>query len=64
MLSLVQPPAPPPPKPKRRLRIWVKPWILEGDDKGTYNTLIADLCNTDMPSFRNYIRMTPKFLNA
>ena len=34
------------PKPKQRLRMWVKPWILERDDKETHNTLMTDLCNT------------------
>ena len=64
MLNLVRPPAPPPPKPKPRFRMWVKSWILETDDKGTYNTLMADPYNTDIPRFRNYIKMTPEFLNA
>ena len=61
MLNLdAQPPAPPL-KPKRRHRMWVKPWIMERDDKGAYTTIMADLYNTGMPSFRNYIRMTPEF---
>ena len=49
-----QPPAPLP-KPQRH-RMWVK-----RDDKGAYTTIIADLYNADMPSFRNYISMTPEF---
>ena len=53
----VRPPAKPP-KPKRRHRMWAKPWILERD-KAVYTTFMADLYNTDMPGFRNYIRMTP-----
>ena len=61
LLNLAEPP---PPKPKRRQRIWVKPWILERDDKQAYTTLKADLYNPDMPGFTNYIRITPEFFDC
>ena len=60
LLNLVRPP-PPPPKPKRIHGMWVKPWILERDGKRAYNTLMAGLYSTDMPSFRNYTRMNTEF---
>lgn len=54
-------PAPPAPRARRRHTVWVKPWIQQRDDRGAYTTLMAELYNTDMPSFRNFIRMTPEF---
>ena len=55
MLNLDAQPPTQPPKPKRRQRMWIKPWIMERDNNGSHNTIMDDLNNTDMVSFRNYI---------
>ena len=53
-----QPPpaAPPAPiqRPRRRHNMWVRPWLLQREERG-------DLYATDIPGFTNYMRMTPEF---
>ena len=70
LLFLRQPqqpaPAPPPPpparqRPRRRHNMWVRPWLLQREERGTYNNIMADLYATDIPGFTNYMRMTPEF---
>ena len=61
-------PAPPPQpqSPPRRRRKpqnpWVLPWILHREERGCYRTLLDELITTDIPSYRNLIRMPPAFL--
>ena len=59
-----QQPAPPPParqRPRRRHNMWVRPWLLQREDRGAYHNIMAELYATDIPGFTNYMRMTPKF---
>ena len=57
------PPAPPAPiqRPRRRHNMWVRPWLLQREERGTYHNIMADLYATDIPVFTNYMRMTPEF---
>ena len=55
------PPAPPAPRPRRRHTVLVKSWIQQRDDRGAYTTIMQQLYETDIPGFRNFIRMTPEF---
>ena len=41
--------------------MWVRPWIQQRDDRGAYTTIMQELFETDIPGFRNFIRMTPEF---
>ena len=34
---------------------------MQREDKGAYHNLLAKICNTDIPGFINYMRMTPEF---
>ena len=59
-------PAPPPPpapiqRPRRRHNMWVRPWLLQRDERGAYHNIMADLYATDIPGFTNYMRITPEF---
>ena len=58
-----QPPAPPAPiqRPRRRHNMWVRPWLLQREERGVYHNIMADLYATDIPGFTNYMRMTPEF---
>ena len=60
-----QPPsAPPPPtrqRPRRRHNMWVRPWLLQREERGAYHNIVAELYATDIPGFTNYMRMTPEF---
>ena len=62
-----QPPqaAPPPPpaiqRPRRRHNMWVRPWLLQREERGAYPNIMADLYATDIPGFTNYMRITPQF---
>ena len=61
-----QPPqaAPPPPaiqRPRRRHNMWVRPWLLQREDRGAYHNIMAELYATDIPGFTNFMRMTPVF---
>ena len=57
------PPAPPAPiqRPRRRHNMWVRPWLLQREERGAYHNIMADLYATDIPGFSNYMRMTPEF---
>ena len=64
-----QPPPPPTPpplpapiqRPRRRHNMWVRPWLLQREERGAYHNIMADLYATDIPGFTNYMRMTPEF---
>ena len=59
-----QPPPPPPApiqRPRRRHNMWVRPWLLQREERGAYHNIMADLYATDIPGFTNYMRMTPEF---
>ena len=61
-----QPPAPqPPPPPRQRLRrrhnMLVRPWLLQREERLAYHNIMAELYDTDIPGFTNYMRMTPEF---
>ena len=63
-------PAPPPPQPQpppRRRRKpqnpWVMPWILQREERGCYRILLDELITTDIPGYRNFIRMPPAFFD-
>ena len=59
------PPLPPPPpavqRPRRRHNMWVRPWLLQREERGTYHSIMAELYATDIPGFTNFMRMTPEF---
>ena len=64
-LRQAQQPPPPPPapiqRPRRRHNMWVRPWLLQREERGAYHNIMADLYATDIPGFTNYMRMTPEF---
>ena len=41
--------------------MWVRPWLLQREERGAYYNIMADLYATDIPGFTNYMRMTPEF---
>ena len=57
--------APPPPaarqRPRRRHNMWVRPWLLQREERGAYHNIMAELYATDIPGFTNFMRMTPEF---
>ena len=60
------PPAPPPPpparqRPRRRHNMWVRPWLLQREERRAYHNIMAELYATYIPGFTNYMRMTPEF---
>ena len=58
------PPPPPPPaiqRPRRRHNMWVRPWLLQREERGAYHNIMAELYATDIPGFTNFMRMTPEF---
>ena len=61
------PPAPPPPppapiqRPRRRHNMWVRPWLLQREERGAYHNIMAHMYAIDIPGFTNYMRMTPEF---
>ena len=57
-------PAPEPQPPARRRKPpnpWIMPWILQTEERGCYRTLLADLIQTDIPVYQNFVRMPPIF---
>ena len=62
-----QPPqaaAPPPPaiqRPRRRHNMWVRPWLLQREERESYHNIMTELYATDIPGFTNFMRMTPEF---
>ena len=66
--QLQQPPqaAPPPPppaiqRPRRRHNMWVRPWLLQREERGAYHNIMTELYATDILEFTNFMRMTPEF---
>ena len=59
----LEPPPRPQPEPRRRRRKpqnpWVMPWLLQREERGCYRTLLDELITTDIPGYRNFIRMEP-----
>ena len=60
------PPAPPPPlparqRPRRRHNMWVRPWLLQREERKAYHNIMAELYATDIPGLTNYMRMIPEF---
>ena len=54
--------APPPARQRPRSRhMWIRPWLLQREERGAYRNIMADLYTTDIPGFTNYMRMTPEF---
>ena len=55
--------APPPARqrPGRRHNMWVRPWLLQREEKGAYHNIMAELYPTDIPGFTNFMRITPEF---
>ena len=41
--------------------MWVRPWLIQRQERGAYHNIMADLYATDIPGFTNYMRMTPEF---
>ena len=62
-LRQAQQPPPPAPihRPRRRHNMWVRPWLLQREERGAYHNIMADLYATDIQGFTNYMRMTPEF---
>ena len=59
-----EPPQPPPAaiqRPRRRYNMWVRPWLLQREERGANHNIMAELYATDIPGFTNYMRMTPEF---
>ena len=62
-------PAPQPqpqPVPRRKRKPpnpWVMPWIFQREEKGYHRTLLADLIQTDIPGYNNFVRMQPAFFD-
>ena len=53
------PPPPPPParqRPRRRHNMWVRPWLLQREERGAYHNIMAELYATDIPGFTNFMR--------
>ena len=42
---------------KKKMRVWVKKWLLERQKKGAYNGIVSDLRLTDREDFRKFLRM-------
>ena len=57
----------PPPQPHRRRRKpqnpGIMPWLLQREERGCYRTLSDKLIITDIPGYRNFIRMEPAFFD-
>ena len=41
--------------------MWVRPWLLQREERGAYHNIMAELYATDTSGFTNYMRMTPEF---
>ena len=56
-------PLPPPARqtPRRRHNMWVRPWLLQREERGAYHNIMAKLYATDIPGFTNFMRMIPEF---
>ena len=43
---------------------WVMQWIHQRQEKGCYSNLLADLIETDILGYQNFVRMPPAFLTS
>ena len=60
-ISTSTPPAPIQ-RPRRRHNMWVRPWLLQREERGPTTTLWLNCTYaTDIPGFTNNMRMTPEF---
>ena len=41
--------------------MWVRPWLLQREERGAYHNIMAELYATNIPGFTNFMRMTPEF---
>ena len=41
--------------------MWIRPWLLQREERGAYHNIMAELYATDIPGFTNYMRMTREF---
>ena len=41
--------------------MWIRPWLLQREERGAYHNIMAELYATDIPGFTNFMRMTPEF---
>ena len=48
-------------RPRKSHNMWVRPWLLQREERGAYHNIMAELYATDIPGFTNYMRMTPEF---
>ena len=39
------------------------PWILQTQEKGCYSNLLANLIQSDIPGYQNFVRMPPAFFD-
>ena len=39
--------------------MWVRPWIMQREDKGAYHNLLVELYNTDIPGFHQFYEDDP-----
>ena len=42
---------------------YVMQWILQRQERGCCNNLLADLIHTDMQGYQNFVRMPPAFFD-
>ena len=42
---------------KHKMRLWVKDWIRERANLGAFHSLLGELEQTDLSSYRNFMRM-------
>ena len=56
-----QPPPSPIQRPRRRHNMWVRPWLLQREERGAYHNIMAEMYATDIPGFTNYMRMTSEY---
>ena len=46
---------------RRRHNMWVRPWLLQTEEREAYHNTMAELYTTDIPGFTNFMRMIPEF---
>ena len=64
-LHRAPPAAPQPParqRPRRRHNMWVRPWLLQREERGAYHNIMAELYATDIPGFTNFHEDDPRIL--
>ena len=59
------PPSPPAiQRPRRRNNMWVRPWLLQREEREAYHNIMAELYATDIPGFTNFMRMMLHILDT